>query len=163
MRSGHLTAMSFALLMAMSAPSYAEPQGSGRGWGMPHMQGWGMGMRGHDQDWMLGRVEGRLAFMKAELKITDAQAGPWNAFADSVRTAAKLHNHRMQGMFSGDDQSKPLPDRIEQNEQFMSARLDQIKLIKASLKSLYAVLTDEQKQEANDMMIPMVGMGGRWN
>ena len=42
----------------------------------------------------------------------------------------------------------------------MSARLEQIKLIKAGLKGLYAVLSDDQKKEADDMIIPMVGMMG---
>src|SRR5919202_1070827 len=31
------------------------------------------------------RVEGRIAFLKAELKITDAQTPQWNAVADAMR------------------------------------------------------------------------------
>jgi hypothetical protein len=37
---------------------------------------------------MAEHVEGRLAFIKAELKITDAQQPQWNAFADAVRERA---------------------------------------------------------------------------
>src|SRR6185437_1141283 len=33
-------------------------------------------------------LEGRLAFLKTELKITDEQTPQWNAFADTVRTNA---------------------------------------------------------------------------
>jgi hypothetical protein len=128
-----------------------------------HGPGWGMGMfgrwsRGPDMDMMLERVEGRLAFMKAELKITDAQTTAWNGFADAVRASAKQHNERMKAILAGDDRSKPLPDRLDAQEQFLSARLDQIKLIKASLKGLYAVLSDDQKKEADETIIPMVGM-----
>ena len=34
-------------------------------------------------------IEGRIAFLKAELKITDAQLPQWNTFADALRSDAK--------------------------------------------------------------------------
>src|SRR6266702_525697 len=37
----------------------------------------------------IDHVEGRIAFLWTELKITDAQTGAWNAFADALRTNAK--------------------------------------------------------------------------
>jgi hypothetical protein len=167
MRKRHLAAMSCALVMALSLTGSAEargPQRGERGGGMWYDgPGWGMGMFGRwgrGSDMMLERVEGRLAFMKAELKITDAQTAPWNAFADAVRAAAKQHNERMKAILAGDDRSKPLPDRLDAQEQFLGARLEQIKLIKASLKGVYAVLSDDQKKEADEMIIPMVGMMG---
>jgi LTXXQ motif family protein len=168
MRKNHLVAMSCALVLALSATGFAEAQGpqrGERGGGMwyEHGPGWGMGMWGRwgrGPDVMLERVEGRLAFMKAELKITEAQTTVWNGFADAVRAAAKQHNERMKAILAGDDRSKSLPDRVEAQEQFMGARLEQIKQIKASLKSLYAILSDDQKKEADDMVIPMVGMMG---
>jgi hypothetical protein len=139
-----------------------------RGWGMwGDGPGWGMGMGmwgrwGRGPDWMLDRVEGRLAFMKTELKITEAQTAAWNGFADAVRSAAKQHNERMKTVFAGEQRSKSLPERVEVQEQFMSIRLEQVRQIKASLKSLYEVLSLEQKKEADEMAIPMVGMGGPW-
>src|SRR5579862_3383633 len=45
------------------------------------MMGGGMGMAAA----MAGHVEGRLAFLKAELKITDAQMPLWDKFATAVR------------------------------------------------------------------------------
>jgi hypothetical protein len=88
MKKSHLLALSCALVLALSATGSAEAQGQGpqrgeRGWGMwnEHGPGWGMGMFGRwgrGPDMMLERVEGRLAFMKAELKITDTQAGAWS-------------------------------------------------------------------------------------
>src|SRR5690349_5937854 len=38
---------------------------------------------------MTERVEGRIAFLRAELKITDAQTSAWNSFADSLRANAQ--------------------------------------------------------------------------
>jgi|SRR5581483_9439999 len=134
-------------------------------WGMWGNDGWGMGMWGRRRggDWMLDRIEGRLAFLKAELKITEAQTAAWNQVAEAVRTAAKHHNERMKAVFGGELRSKTLPERVDAQEQFMTIRLDEIKQLKSSLKDLYAVLSDEQKKEADDMVFPMIGMGGPWS
>ena len=50
-----------------------------------------MGMMGRGTDGMatIDRIEGRIAFLRAELKITDAQADAWNGFADALRTNAR--------------------------------------------------------------------------
>jgi hypothetical protein len=109
---------------------------------------------------MLDRIEGRLAFIKTELRITDAQASAWNQLADTIRTAAKNHNERMKAAFSREEKAKTLPERLDVQEQFVSARLDEIKQIKGSLANLYAVLSDPQKKEADDIVLPMAGMSG---
>ena len=109
---------------------------------------------------MLDRVEGRLAFIKAELKITEAQTSAWNHLAEAIRTAAKNHNARMKTVIKGEEQARTLPERVDAQEQFMSARLDEIRQIKGSLNTLYAVLSDDQKKEADDIVLPMAGMGG---
>ena len=53
-----------------------------------------MGMMGQAGDGMGGmamidHIEGRIAFLRTELKITDAQAGAWNALADALRANAR--------------------------------------------------------------------------
>jgi LTXXQ motif family protein len=180
MRSNRLMKLSAAAVIAAGVAGAAlaqggpgrmmEERGGGWGWGMwgNDGSGWGMGMgmwgrgpwaRG-GSDWMLDRIEGRLAFLKTELKITEAQTAAWNQLADAIRTAAKHHNERMKSVVSGDQRSKSLPERLDAQEQFISIRLEEIKQIKGSLKSLYDVLSDAQKKEADDMAIPMVGMMG---
>ena len=37
----------------------------------------------------IDRIEGRIAFLKTEIKVTDAQNDAWNAFADVLRGNAK--------------------------------------------------------------------------
>ena len=37
----------------------------------------------------IDHVEGRISFLRTELKITDAQTSAWNAFADALRANAK--------------------------------------------------------------------------
>jgi hypothetical protein len=173
MSSHRLVKMTAATAIAICIAGAAAAQGprGERGWGMwgNDGSGWGMGMgmwgqRGaRGPDWMLDRVEGRLAYMKAELKITDAQASAWTPLADAIRTAAKHRNERMNAIFAGAEKSKTLPERVDAQEQFISVRLEEIKLIKTALKNLYGVLSDEQKKEADDMAIPMIGMGGPWS
>lgn len=70
----------------------------------------------------------------------------------------------MKGVLAGEQRSKTLPERVEAQEQFMSIRLEEIKMIKTAVKMLYATLSEEQKKEADEMVIPMVGMmGGPWS
>ena len=69
----------------------------------------------------------------------------------------------MKAVFADDRRSKTLPERVDAQEQFMTIRLEEIKQVKSSLKGLYSVLSDEQKKEADDMVFPMIGMGGPWS
>jgi LTXXQ motif family protein len=151
------------LAASLVTPALAQggPGGMGRdgpGWGWHMWGGWG-DWWGRRSDGMLDRIEGRLAFMKTELKITDAQAPQWNKVADAIRTSAKSMNDRMRSMWSADQKATTLLERLDVHEQFMTARLDEIKQLKGALQELYAVLGDEQKKEANNLVLPMMGMG----
>ncbi len=151
------------LVVLIAGPAQAQggPMMGDRGWGMGWGTWWGgPGYWGRGPDGMLDRVEGRLAFIKAELKITEAQAPAWNQLAETIRTAAKHHNERMKAVASREAGAKTLPERLDAQEQFMSARLDEIRQIKTSLGALYAVLSADQKKEADDIVLPMAGMMG---
>lgn len=130
--------------------------GPGRGW---HM-GDGWGPRWGGPDMMIDRIDGRLAFLKAELKITDTQSAAWNKLADAIRKSVATRTERMRGKWSGDDSGKTLIERLEAHEQYMTARLDELKQIKAAWTDLYQVLSDSQKKEADEVVLPMMGMGG---
>jgi hypothetical protein len=176
MSFNHLAKLSAAAVVALLIGGSANAQGPGgmreRGWGMWNDEGAGYGMmqgprwgmwRGQGPDWMLDRVEGRLAFIKAELKITEAQMGAWNELATAIRTAAKHHNERMRTVLSGAENARTLPQRIQAHEQFMTTRLEELKQIKSSVSKLYDVLSDEQRKEADNVVLPMVGMAGPWS
>jgi LTXXQ motif family protein len=159
MRLKSLTAPAAAGMLALLVAGPALAQG-GPGY-MTGERGWGMWWGGpwdRGPDGMLDRVEGRLAFIKTELKITDAEAPAWGQLAESIRTAAKHHNERMKTAFSREEKAKTLPERLEVQEQLVSARLDEIKQIKGSLTNLYAALSEAQKKEADDIVLPMAGM-----
>ncbi|WP_426530368.1 Spy/CpxP family protein refolding chaperone [Bradyrhizobium sp. McL0615] len=122
-----------------------------------------MGMMGRGMDGMatIDRIEGRIAFLRAELKITDAQADAWNGFADALRTnARKLAEVRAATMPKpGDGQpASTVSARLDQQEQWLAARLDGTKAMKSAFAKLNEALSDDQKKTANDLLAPHMGM-----
>jgi hypothetical protein len=118
-----------------------------------------MGMMG-----MADHVEGRIAFLKAELKITEAQTSQWNAFADALRSNASRMSGipaiMMQGGMMGQDgASLSAPDRLDHMEKMMSVMLETVKATKSALAPLYAVLTEEQRKIADQLIHGPMGMG----
>lgn len=103
-------------------------------------------------------VEGRLAFLKAELKITPAQETPWSKFADAVRTAAKNAQAAMKPMMQGGAQPQSAVDQMARQERALAVRLDATRLVKAAFEPLYAALDDEQKKLADTLVGHAMGM-----
>jgi LTXXQ motif family protein len=109
----------------------------------------------------IDRVEGRIAFLRAELKITDAQASAWNAFAEALRTnAQKLGEVRasMMGHRAGQQQASTLAERLELQERWFLARLEGTRAIKSAFTHLYGTLSDDQKKTADELLAPHMGM-----
>ena len=122
-----------------------------------------MGMMGRGTDGMatIDRIEGRIAFLRAELKITDAQADAWNGFADALRAnAKKLADVRASMMPKPADRQpvSALSVRLEQQEQWLAARLDGTRAMKSAFAKLNETLSDDQKKTANDLLVPHMGM-----
>jgi hypothetical protein len=141
--------------------------GAGWGWMGPGMmgQGWGPGggamMYGFDPS---SHIEGRLAFLKTELKITDAQTEAWDTFAAVARKSAGAMYQSMQAMRQAmqsrvqSNQAFPAPDHLKLMEDTLSARLDQVKALRKSTAALYKVLSDEQKKTADVLLVGPWGM-----
>ena len=73
----------------------------------------------------IDRVEGRIALLRAELKITDAQTSAWNTFADALRTnAQKLGALRPAMMPQAGSAAQTIPDRLEMQERWLTARVE---------------------------------------
>ncbi len=110
------------------------------------------------QTGMMGsNVEGRIASLKVELKITDAQTPQWNRFADALRAAAQsMDGMHQQMMQSGTETA--LPARLDRQEAMLTAHLTSVKALKEALGPVYASFNDEQKKTADGMMICPMGM-----
>ncbi len=135
----------------------------GGGWGGgPGMMGggWGggmMGMMAGNAAVMADHVEGRLAYLKTELKITEAQTAQWSKFADAMRATAGLMTGMYQTMMQG---SLPdtLPARLDLHQTMLSSHLEALKDLRAALDPLYASFSDEQKKLADQLMPGPMGM-----
>jgi hypothetical protein len=126
--------------------------------GMPMMGMMGLGMSGIAT---IDRIEGRIAFLRTELKITETQTSAWNALADALRAnAKKLGEVRtsMMTQFAARQQAATLADRLELQEQWLRARLEGTQAIKTTFTSLYGILSEDQKNTANEILAPHMGM-----
>ena len=105
----------------------------------------------------------RIAFLKPELKITDAQMPLWNAVADAIRAAPK-DMAQMQCMSSMqsmmEQQSSTLPEKLAAREKTMTAHLEAFRKFKAAVEPLYPALSDEQKKTADQLLLGPMGMMG---
>lgn len=105
------------------------------------------------------RIEGRIAFLRAELRITEAQQPQWNAFAEALRANARSISGMMTsmraGMMSGGQAAAPaLPQRLEAYERMLDGRLESLRRLRAALTPLYAALDDAQKRTADELIMP---------
>lgn len=150
---------------AATADPSATGKTTGEGMNMSGMMGMMSGMHAGIGDCMgeatLDHVEGRIAFLRTELRITDAQNATWNAFADALRAAAQK-SAPMTGTMTVEG---GLLDRIDRQERGLTAKLDGVRALKTAFAPLYAALSDEQKKAADPLVgsyfgLPMAGMSG---
>src|SRR6266536_3031427 len=128
-------------------------------WGNMPMMGMMQMMMG--QNGMAGHVEGRIAFLKAELKITDAQQPMWNAVADAMRANAKDMAGMPHGMAMMGG-SGTLPGKLVAHEKMLAVHLDGLRKLRTAFDPLYPALNADQKKTVDSLMIgPMgvIGMG----
>jgi LTXXQ motif family protein len=122
----------------------------------------GMGMKNAGSSLcgrMTAHIEGRLAFLKAEINITPEQDALWNDYANAVRENAKAMGTRCSSLMGENGISeKSLPDRLDAQEQFVAARLEALRAVAKALKPLYAALSDDQKKIADQLIRSATGM-----
>ena len=106
----------------------------------------------------LKHVEGRLAFLKTELKITPAQEPQWTRFADTVRSTAKNAQGAMPPMMQTGAQAPTAPDRLGRYEKTLTSRLETVRALKAAFDPLYTSLSDEQKKAADELLMGPMGI-----
>jgi hypothetical protein len=133
------------------------------------MMGPGMTRGGRPMMGMMGgpggairHVEGKLAFLKTEIAITEAQMPQWNAFADAMRETIRamndMHGAMMAPAAAAQPGPMPLPERLSQNEKAMAAHLDSLRRLKAALEPLYGVLSDGQRKTADEVFFTALRM-----
>ena len=162
-------ALALALVAASLSPSHAQgPNGMmgmmgggcptvgmmGHGWmgpdGWGDRSGWFRGMMGR-QPRMGALVEGRLAYLKGELNITEEQKPAWDAYASAITGRVETMQGLRQGMLET-MQKGSATERMDARIAAMEAMLESMKALKPATEGLYAVLTPEQKSVADDLI-----------
>ena len=103
-------------------------------------------------------VEGRIAFLKAQLKITPAQEAQWQQVEAAMRENAKTLDQTITN--AGQNRGNmDAVQRLESREQFARVRVSNDARLLAAFKPLYASLSPEQQQMANQL----VGAHHHWH
>jgi hypothetical protein len=128
-------------------PMMGDMMGSGR-----H----GMGMK-HGMMHSVPMMEARLAYIKADLEITEAQMPAWDAYADAVRVRhdamESVHADMMKAKGNGS-----AVDRMDAHIKAMETMVDSLKALKPATDALYAALSEEQKEKADQLLGSGCGM-----
>jgi hypothetical protein len=99
-------------------------------------------------------VDGRIAFIKAELNITDAQQGAWDDYVQ----AAKANFESMRGMHQQMRlmwEAKSPVERLDGRIAAMEARLSGLKDMKPAVGKLYDALDGRQRETADALLTSM--------
>jgi hypothetical protein len=110
------------------------------------------------------RIDARLAYLKTALKITAAQEAQWSGFADTLRQQARAADESFKARRAQREQgvkrSRPTAiERMERRQTRLAAAADRLNQTLAAAKPLYAALSPEQQQIADELFARR-GRGG---
>ncbi|HSA67062.1 MAG TPA: Cache 3/Cache 2 fusion domain-containing protein [Methyloceanibacter sp.] len=114
---------------------------------------------GYSQDDLQAKVEGRLAYAKTLLGITDSQAAAWKAYEDVSRTNVQSIRAARQAMMTA-EQSGSTIDRMHAQTDMAQARLDAMKALQPATEGLYNALTPDQRERADVVLLLLGSSGG---
>jgi len=104
-------------------------------------------------------IEGRIAFLKTELKITPAQEPQWDKVAQAMRqnaTERRQGFERIRGERAAGQPPAPRTalQRLEGEARFAALRAQQDDRFLAAFRPLYDSMSDAQKKSADDLLAP---------
>lgn len=136
-------------------PMVGQGMMGGQGMGPGMMGQSGMGMMGHGMTNDMGpMMEGRLAYMKAELGITAEQTAVWNDYAKMVKARMSGMQQRRAAMKKVMHSGSAL-ERLDARTKAMENMVEDLKAERPALETLYNALSDDQKKKADSLL----GMG----
>ena len=97
-------------------------------------------------------VEGRIAYLKAELKITDAQAPHFDAVANVMRDNAKAMHDAFQSLRGDQSQPRTALSQLEARAKFAQLRADGEAKMLAAFRPLYQAMSPDQQKAADEML-----------
>jgi Cache 3/Cache 2 fusion domain/LTXXQ motif family protein len=114
---------------------------------------------GYSQSDLDARVEGRLAYAKALLGITDSEAAAWKAYEDVSRANVRSLEAAQRAMIDA-ERTGSVIDRMHAQTAMMQAQLDARKALLPATEALYKALTPEQRERADVVLLLGSTSGG---
>jgi hypothetical protein len=96
-------------------------------------------------------IEGRIAFMRAELKITDAQQAHWDRVAAARRPTPPPMPRGARPRRPAPDNPASALERIERRAQMVELQAASAKSFAGAFKPLYDSFTDDQRKSADEL------------
>lgn len=110
-------------------------------------------------------IEGRIAFLKTELKLTAQQTPLFDKLADEMRASAKVMQERHAQRQQASATTPPAPasalDKLERRATAMKEMTAAQDRYLAAFRPLYQSLSAEQKQTADQLFAQHGHMGGK--
>jgi hypothetical protein len=170
LKSKSLITLTFAAMLAASSQGFAQTQPEHHltpdthstevAPGNQNQSGMSMPMMMNMMSEMMGMTDhtaGRIAFLHAELQITDAQSKAWDAFADAMqKIGSQMKAADMPMMAQGS--APQLLARLDSQERMLTARLEGARAMKAAFAPLYDALSAEQRKTADDLLANHMGL-----
>jgi len=96
-------------------------------------------------------IEGRIAYLKTELKITDAQAPLFDKLANVMRENAKAMGDTAQSLRGDPNQPRTAVARLEARVKFAQLRADGEAKMLTAFRPLYQAMSPDQQKAADEM------------
>ena len=96
-------------------------------------------------------IEGRIAYLKTELHITQAQDAQWDKVAQTLRQNSTERRQAFEQLRQDRTTPPNALRRLETEARLSAMRAQQTDRVLAAFRPLYDSLSDEQKQAANDL------------
>lgn len=100
------------------------------------------------------RVEGHIAFLKTELKITSAQESQWQKVAQAMRQGADRMKVLREAKRAEADKPTTSLERLKAREKFAQTHAESTRAFVAAYEPLYTAMSDEQRQAADALFAP---------
>ncbi len=99
-------------------------------------------------------IDGRIAYLKAELKIAPAQERLFEKVAQAMRNNDEDMKKSFEALRAARGTPQSAVDRLDAQVKMMQQRVRSRERYVAAFKPLYASLTPDQKQVADQMLAP---------
>ena len=96
-------------------------------------------------------IEGRIAYLKTELKITDAQAPLFEAVANVMRENAKGMGEAARSLRGDPNQPRTALTRLDARAKFAQLHADGEAKMLAAFRPLYQAMSPDQQKAADEM------------